>query len=161
MSRFAIFEIHPSEMRNTKHPNLKFLDITRKIRNIVHNAQIAEGIIAIAVLHTTATIAMIEREAGLIVNDLADLVTRLVHDQKNCSHDRPHRLERLTKKLNRREPENGVSHLRVMLLNIASSIMVIIHEQKLLLGTWQRIIFIDGDPQNEATRTVAIQIIGE
>lgn len=117
------------------------LDITDKIKNVVENTDISEGVCRIFVPHTTAGITINENADPSVKNDIIKHLKDLVPKNANFSH----------------MEGNSDAHIKSSLTG--PSISILIHEGRLILGTWQGIMFTEYDgPRN---RKVYIQIQGE
>jgi secondary thiamine-phosphate synthase enzyme len=118
-----------------------FLDITDKIKNIVDEEGISEGICRVFVPHTTAGITINENADPSVKKDIITHLKDLVPKDANFSH----------------MEGNSDAHIKSTLTG--PTLTVLIHEGKLILGTWQGIMFAEYDgPRN---RTVFVQIQGE
>jgi len=117
---------------------IEVIDITSKIRELVRNSGVRNGVVIVFVPGSTAAISTIEFESNLI-EDFKEL------------------LSKLAEKGGWRHPINAHSHLRATLLS--PSITVPIVDGELTLGVWQQIVFIELDtrPRN---RRVIVQVIG-
>jgi len=117
------------------------LDITDKIKNLVKESKISEGTCRIFVPHTTAGITINENADPSVKKDIIQHLKELVPKNANFSH----------------MEGNSDAHIKSTLTS--PSLTVLIHENKLVLGTWQGIMFTEYDgPRN---RKLYIQIQGE
>ena len=117
-----------------------FIDITRKVAEIVHRSQVRQGICQVFVPHTTA---------GVTINENAD---------PDVVHDLLAALNTMAPALRYRHGEgNSPAHLKSLLTG--SSVMVPVEDGALRLGTWQGIYFCEYDGPRQ--RRVQVQIIGE
>lgn len=121
-------------------------NVTGKIRELLTTTGYRDGIVTIFVMHTTASVMVIEDEPGLR-SDTRTIWDRLIPADPQWQH-------------NTRNPgeDNGHSHLRGQLQG--QSLTVPFAEQDLLLGTWQQIVVVDFDTRSR-TRKIIVQIIGE
>ncbi|HUS50486.1 MAG TPA: secondary thiamine-phosphate synthase enzyme YjbQ [Candidatus Paceibacterota bacterium] len=121
----------------------EIINITDKIRKIILESGIKNGICVIHSLHTTA---------GIIINEISD---------KNLCDD-------ILKKFDDIVPEkefykhnlydnNANAHIKSSIIGLSKSI--IIKDSNLLLGTWQEIGLIELDGPRQ--RKIFIKIIGE
>src|SRR5213594_2756364 len=106
---------------------------------------IKNGVVFLFVPGSTAALTTIEHEPGLLV-DLPSMLERV------APRDGPYEHER------RWHDGNGHSHIRASL--IGPDLSVPFERKKLMLGTWQQIVFIEFDvrPRN---RTVIVNSMGE
>lgn len=119
----------------------ELIDITDRVRAVVKESGIKEGICVISTRHTTSSIIINENERGLR-NDILGLLETLVPENKSYAHNQI--------------DNNADAHLRAVLLG--NSVTIPIEDGHLVLGTWQSIFFVELDgPRN---RSVTIKIIG-
>ena len=121
------------------------LDINVEVCRQVAESGLAEGIVTVFVAGTTAAVAIMEHEPGL-VQDLQTAMERLIPREIPYQHN----------VLNR--DDNGHAHTRATLLG--PSLVVPFVDKKPLLGAWQRIVLIDFDSRPRS-REVLFQIMGE
>ena len=121
------------------------IDITYEVTKIVEQSGIENGLVTIYCRGSTGTITTIEFESG-VIKDLQRALEKIAPSNVPYEHDK------------RWGDGNGFSHVRAALMKPSLSIPLI--QQKLILGTWQQIVFIDFD--NRARhREIFVQIIGE
>ena len=123
----------------------QMLDITGQTGQAVQESKIQDGIVTLFAPGSTAALTTIEYEDGAL-QDFQRLFDEIVAAQRHYAHNA------------RWGDGNGHSHVRAALLG--PSLTVPFVEGKLLLGTWQQIIFVDFDNRSR-NRTVIVQIIGE
>ncbi|HDL18546.1 MAG TPA: YjbQ family protein [Bacteroidetes bacterium] len=119
-------------------------DITGKIQSQLAQSQIKDGLITLFIPGSTGAITTIEYESGLL-KDLPDFLEKIIPQNKSYHHDKTW------------GDGNGYAHLRASLLG--PSLSVPVQNGKMILGTWQQIIFIDFDNRSRQRRIV-VQIIG-
>lgn len=124
---------------------VQIVDITGMVQRAISESKSTNGIVTVFVPGATGAITTIEYEPGLL-NDLPRILERI--SPKNLDYE--HEL--------RWHDGNGHSHCRASILG--PSLTVPFTQKKLILGTWQQIVFIELDvrPRN---RNVILQIIGE
>jgi secondary thiamine-phosphate synthase enzyme len=120
-------------------------DITLEVENIAINSAIRNGIVSIFTPSATSAITTIEYESGAL-EDLHQALDEIAPPMREYQHNL------------RWGDGNGHSHLRAALLGPSLCIPLI--EKKLLLGTWQQVLFIDFDVRPRQ-RKVSVQIVGE
>ncbi|MEW6455426.1 MAG: secondary thiamine-phosphate synthase enzyme YjbQ [Acidobacteriota bacterium] len=120
-------------------------DITEEISDLVKKYGVKNGHVLIFVAGSTGGLTTIEYEPNLI-KDFKEIIEKIIPSSKSYHHDSTW------------GDGNGFSHLRASL--IGSSLVVPISEGKLLLGTWQQIVFIDFD-NRPRRREIKVQISGE
>ena len=117
--------------------NFEIIDITSKINDLI---DVENGIISIFSRHSTSAIVVNENESGLL-RDLEFTLNNLITDKFTYEHDRI--------------DNNAKSHLKSFLLS--SSECLPIKNNKLDLGTWQSVFFIELDgPRQNRTRSLTI-----
>lgn len=121
------------------------IDITDKVSEIVEKSKIKEGVCIISCPGSTCGITTLEYETGLI-KDLKRILEKIVPATENYEH---------CKKWG---DCNGYAHIRSALFK--PFLTVPIEEGKLLLGTWQQIVFLDFD-NREREREIFVKVIGK
>lgn len=121
------------------------VDITESVRRAVIESELTEGLAAVFVPGSTASVTTIEHEEG-VIEDLRQAIERLVPSDIPYRHDA------------RWQDGNGFSHVRAALLK--PGITVPFRDRTLLLGTWQQIVFIDFD-NRPRKRRIIVQLVGE
>jgi secondary thiamine-phosphate synthase enzyme len=133
------------ERISTKGEN-DILDITEIVSNIVKKSNIKNGLINIFIPGSTGAVTTIEYEPGLCEYDLPEALNRIA--PKNAKY--MHHL--------RWGDDNGHSHVRASI--IGPSLTIPIKNGKLLLGTWQQIVFLELDTRPR-DRRIVFTVIGE
>ena len=118
------------------------LNITNEISQLVKESKIKKGICVVSVPHATATLIINEDEAG-VKDDILQQVLALA-PKKDYKHDRI--------------DNNARAHIISAILG--SSKTITISENRLQLGSWQEIFFVELDGPR-AERTVEVEILGE
>jgi secondary thiamine-phosphate synthase enzyme len=118
----------------------EIIDITSRINELI---DINEGIISIFSRHSTSAIVVNENEKGLLA-DFEFTLENLITDKYSYSHDRI--------------DNNARSHLKSFLLSSGESLPV--KNQKLDLGTWQSVFFVELDGPRRS-RTITLTMVGE
>lgn len=121
------------------------IDITDEVTKIIEQSGIENGLVTIFCRGSTGTITTIEFESG-VIKDLQRALEKIAPSNIPYEHDK------------RWGDGNGFSHVRAALIKPSLSIPLI--KKKLILGTWQQIVFIDFD-NRERNREIFVQIIGE
>lgn len=119
------------------------IDITDKVSEIVTKTKVKDGICLISCPGSTCGITTMEYESGLI-EDLKRILEKIAPMSKDYEH---------CKKWG---DCNGYAHVRSTLLK--PFLAVPVENEKLLLGTWQQIIFLDFD-NRPRQRTINVKII--
>lgn len=121
------------------HQRTEILDITSEVQKKVQESDQQEGVCCIFVPHTTAGVTINENTDASVKEDILQELQKVIPFE-----DHYHHLE-----------GNSAAHIKSSL--IGSSVMVIIEEGQLKLGTWQGICFCEFD--GPRTRKVWIKII--
>ena len=137
-------ETHTIEFSTKGHNQL--VDLTDKVQQVLNKSGYNEGNITLFAIGSTTGLSTVEYEPGLVHHDVAEMYQKIApygvsyHHNQTCGDD------------------NGAAHLRSTLTG--SSLVVPFINQKLILGTWQQIIFIDFDTRARS-RKVVVQIMGK
>jgi secondary thiamine-phosphate synthase enzyme len=129
----------------------RFVDLTELVDERVRRSGVASGVALVQSLHTTAAQAVNENEP-LLLTDLERTLDRLAPAGLDYAHDDLERRGPLPPD----ERRNGAAHCRALVL--APSLTLLVEEGRLVLGRWQRILFVELDPPGE--RDLAIAILG-
>ena len=119
---------------------VEVLDITDRVRDAVRKAGNKDGIAVVYTLHTTTAIAINEAEPGLM-DDIVSTLSKLIPAGAGYKHDRV--------------DDNADAHIRAVILG--NSVVVPVENGELMLGTWQRILFIELD--GPRTRRVLVKVV--
>ena len=134
-TRYLEFETHSGEV----------LDITDEVQEALEKTSLKTGVVTVFVTGATAAVTTIEYEDGLVA-DLGDALQRIAPAEIDYAHNE------------RWHDGNGHSHIRASLLG--PSLCVPFCERRLMLGTWQQIVFLELD-NRPRKRKVVVQIMGE
>ena len=121
------------------------INITAETSSAVLNSGLDNGSVTIFVPGSTGSITTVEYEPGLI-SDLKVFLEKIAPKADTYQHNI------------KMKDGNGHSHVRASLLG--PGITVPFSDNKILLGKWQQIVFIDFD-NRPRDREIIIQIIGE
>lgn len=99
------------------------IDITREVEQVVHGADISQGLCHVFVHHTSASLIITENADADVRRDLESYIARLVVDgDPNYRHDQE-------------GPDDMAAHIRSVLTQ--SEITLPVRVGRLALGTWQ------------------------
>jgi len=128
---FLMKELHiSSNQRN------QMIDITTNIQHVIKEEKINDGVVIVYIPHTTAGITINEGADPSVQQDIIETLQKLIPAHTNYKH----------------MEGNSDAHIKASLLG--SSVTVLVTKGTLILGTWQRIFFYEGDgPRN---RTVYV-----
>ena len=119
---------------------VEVIDVTFYVEKAIKESSIEQGICLIYTLHTTTGIVVNEAEPGLI-QDMTSLVVSLAPKGAGYLHDR--------------NGGNAHAHLQAMLLR--NSAVIPVENKRLILGTWQKILFVELDGPRK--RWVCVKLI--
>ena len=120
-------------------------DLTPTVQQAIHQSNLKDGTVTIFCPSATSGLTTLEYESGCI-QDLQRLFDEIISPNRDYAHNA------------RWGDGNGHSHIRAALLGPSLTVPFI--DQKLTLGTWQQIIFVDFDTRSRR-RNLVIQLIGE
>jgi len=138
-------EIETHSIQVETRGNCDILDITTAVSNLISNHDFVEGNVLVFAGGSTAGITTIEYEPGLL-KDYPKFFDRIAPVNLNYDHD------------NTWHDGNGHSHIRAAIQG--ASLTVPFSKGRLLLGTWQQIIFVDFDNRSRR-RDITVQITGK
>ena len=105
----------------------EMIDITNDIKKLIKNKKIESGEILIFIPHTTAAVTINEGADPDVQHDIITFLNRLIPKNNDFHHIEG----------------NSDAHIKTSL--IGSSEKIIINENKMLLGTWQHVFFVEWD----------------
>jgi len=124
----------------------QLVDITDKVQKVLSQSGHSEGNITLFAIGSTTGLSTVEYEPGLVHHDVAEMYQKIAPYGVDYRHNQTW------------GDDNGAAHLRSTLTG--SSLVIPFIHNKLVLGTWQQIIFIDFDTRARS-RKVIIQVLGE
>jgi secondary thiamine-phosphate synthase enzyme len=117
------------------------VDITARVKAAVTRSKVGDGVVVVAVAHTTAAVFVNENADPDVQKDLLTALERAVPSDAKYSH----------------AEGNGPAHVKSVL--IGGSITLPVRDGEVALGTWQGIYFAELDGPRD--RTATITVIGE
>ncbi len=117
---------------------VQFLDITSRVQEMVDETGIKDGLVMVYVPHTTAGITINENADPSVRHDIIMQLDKIVPQRGNYTH----------------AEGNSPAHIKASIMG--SSVMVIVVEGRLNLGTWQGIFFCEFD--GPRSRKVQIKV---
>jgi secondary thiamine-phosphate synthase enzyme len=117
------------------------IDITARVKAAVTRAKIGDGIVTIAVAHTTAAVFVNENADPDVQRDLLTALERMVPRDATYEH----------------AEGNGPAHIKSVL--VGNSVTLAIRDGAVALGTWQGVYFAELDGPRE--RSATITVIGD
>jgi secondary thiamine-phosphate synthase enzyme len=125
----------------------QLLNITERINEVVRKSGIRNGFVHLQSLHTTTAVFLNEWQEALL-DDVKCFLDEAVSSDKYYRHNDPQHSDC--------ERSNADSHLRGMLMG--QSLLLQVRNAKVLLGTWQSIVFAEFD--GPRSRSLAVQVSG-
>jgi len=122
------------------------INITQEVQSAVSKSGIKDGLVNVHIGGSTGAISTTEYEPGLVQHDIKEFLEKIIPYDKNYKHHRTW------------GDNNGAGHLRSFLLKTSQTFPF--KNQRLILGTWQQIIFIECD-EKPRSRTIYCTIVGE
>ncbi len=117
----------------------EFIDITSRLKDIVSDLGIQDGMLIVYVAHTTAGITINESADPSVKADILKTLDKNVPWNDNYSH----------------AEGNSAAHIKASLMG--SSVTILIEKGSLVLGTWQGVFFCEFD--GPRSRKVVVQAI--
>jgi len=135
--------VYQNEIKIKTRNVYDFIDITKSVEKEVEKSKIKNGVIFLNSLHNTACL-IIQENDETIFDDMKKFFDKILPLNEKYSHSYEGSL-------------NATAHLKSNLLS--HSITIPIKNGSLVLGTWQRIIFVELFEPRE--RRVFVTILGE
>ena len=126
----------------------QFLDVTRRIQEVVYRSGVRNGLLLVHSLHTTIALFINEFQSALL-DDMVFILQKLIPRQDGYLHDDP--------RYSDCDRANAHAHLRATLLG--HPIALGVANGEILLGQYQSVILAKLDGPRE--RQLQVQIIGE
>ncbi len=126
---------------------LQLMNITDRINEFVRKSGVREGLVHMQSLHTTTAVFLNEWQNALL-EDVKTFLGGLVEREQYWRHNDP--------QFSDCERANADSHLRGMIMG--QTLCLQVRNGKVLLGTWQNIIFAEFD--GPRSRSLAVQVSG-
>jgi len=135
---------HKSVIELNTKGEMDIIDITHDVQEIVEESGIENGIVLIFCPGSTGAITTIEYEDGLLY-DLPQALEKIAPKNAYYRHEE------------KWHDGNGHSHVRASI--IGPSLTVPIENRRLILGTWQQIVFVECDVRARK-RKIIVHIVG-
>lgn len=107
----------------------ELVDITDKVKEIVKNSKIKQGICFLYTPHATAAITINENADPNIQTDIIKAINNIVPEHDNYLHDSI--------------DNNAAAHIKSTLIGVSTHIPI--SNSELQLGTWQDVFFCEFD----------------
>ena len=128
------------EKFNLDTPREGFINITARVRQIVKNSNVQQGICQVFIPHTTAGVTINENADPDVVIDMLAALEKMVPDLPYCHGE-----------------GNSPAHVKSSLMGC--SITLPVENSNLILGTWQGVYFCEFDGPRQ--RSVCVQVVGD
>jgi secondary thiamine-phosphate synthase enzyme len=115
------------ELHVTSKKRSEMIDITIQVQHVVEEEHVSEGTVLVYVPHTTAGVTINEGADPSVQRDIIATLDRLIPETGEYQH----------------AERNSDAHIKASLLG--SSVTILVHNGKLVLGTWQHVFFYEGD----------------
>jgi secondary thiamine-phosphate synthase enzyme len=115
------------EIKVASNRRNEMIDITSDIQKLVEDEDMQKGFVIIYVPHTTAGITINEGADPSVQRDIIETLKKLVPESGNYHH----------------MEGNSDAHIKASIFG--SSVTVLVDNNRLVLGTWQHIFFVEGD----------------
>lgn len=126
---------------------LQLMNITDRVNEFVRRSGVREGLVHLQSLHTTTAVFLNEWQDALL-EDVKTFLGGLVEREQYWRHNDP--------QFSDCERANADSHLRGMVMG--QTLCLQVRNGRVLLGTWQNIIFAEFD--GPRSRSLAVQVSG-
>jgi secondary thiamine-phosphate synthase enzyme len=139
-TRGISMRIHHQTFTFSTEGEIDFVDLTGKVREVVSESGVKNGLVHVFAPHATGVIVLTEYESGLL-DDIKEVLEKLIPRRASYGH-----------------PSNAHSHLRSMFLCPDRTLPIV--DGRVALGTWQSLFFIETDV-HPRRRTVIVKVLGE
>jgi len=127
-------------------PYCDVINITQQVQNIISESEVKNGIVNVHNTGSTGGISTTEYEPGIVKNDIEEFLECIIPYDEDYKHHRTW------------GDHNGAGHLRSFLLKTSQTFPF--KDKKVLLGTWQQIVFCEFD-EKARSREITVTIIGD
>ncbi len=134
---------HPSILRVETRPRA-FVDVTKRVEDAVRESGVKNGICAIFLRHTSASIVIQENADPAVLRDLQKWMSKVAPESDVYEHDAE-------------GDDDMPAHLRTAVTKSSESIPIV--DGRLALGTWQA-IYVWEHRAHAHTRELVVQILG-
>jgi len=147
MRTLAAIKVVTTTLAVPTRAHIEIQDLTDRVAELPGVDEIAHGAVLIHSLHTTTGLVINEHQDALL-HDIATMLQKVVPEDGTYRHNDPAYSD-----CNR---ANAWSHLGALVLG--QTLQIPIEQGRLVLGTWQRVLFCELDgPQ---TRRIYVQVMG-
>src|SRR6059058_2791315 len=136
-------KVHTEYLKFHTRKHREYVHITPQVEAIVKKSGVREGMVLVSAMHITAGVYVNDDESGLI-EDIDKWLDGLAPFQQNYKHHQT-------------GEDNGDSHLKALLIH--HQVILPVTNNKLDLGTWQRVFYAEFDGQR--SKRVILKVMGE
>jgi secondary thiamine-phosphate synthase enzyme len=129
-------------LRIKTEKRIDFVNITERVRQIVRESGVVDGIVLVNPMHITASVFVNDAENGLI-KDFEEWLEKLASKDFNYHHHQT-------------GENNGFSHLWRTIMGRET--VVSVSNRELDLGTWEQIFYGEFDGQRE--KRILVKVLG-
>jgi len=137
--------MYRKELHVTSDREGEIINLTDKVRDVVLESGVEEGVACLFVQHSTAALTIIEYEKGVLA-DLQRALSVFAPDDIPYAHN------------TKWGDGNGRSHVKAAL--VGPDLTVPVASGELHLGTWQQIVLLELDVNAGRTRTIICTVMG-
>lgn len=137
--------VKTGSLRLKTRGNTDIQDITAEVAKLVEQSGLKDGMVTVFCPSSTSGLTTVEFEPGALA-DLQRMFEELAPSNREYAHNATW------------DDGNGHSHMRASLLGPSLTIPFV--DQRLTLGTWQQVIYVDFDIRPRQ-RELVVQMIGE
>jgi len=141
-------KFHSSSFSIQSRRKMEVIDVTSRVSEIVERSGVKNGLANVWIPHTTAAIAVNEHDTDLW-DDILAVMEKLVPIKGNYRHNAKYGWI----------PREQNAHAHILNCLIKPAVTLPIENGRMLIGTWQSILFIEMD--GPRTRTVYVHVLGE
>ena len=134
---------HTKHLTINTRERIQFVNITDKVKEVVEESGVQEGIVLINPMHITASVFINDNESGLI-QDFKEWLEKLAPIKKDYRHHQT-------------GEDNGFAHLWRTIMGRETS--VAITNGKLDFGPWEAIFY--GEFDGQRNKRILIKVLGE
>ena len=134
---------HTKHLTINTRERIQFVNITDKVKEVVQESGIQEGIVLINPMHITASVFINDNESGLI-QDFKEWLEKLAPMKKDYHHHQT-------------GEDNGFAHLWRTIMGRETS--VAITNGELDFGPWEAIFY--GEFDGQRNKRILIKVLGE
>jgi secondary thiamine-phosphate synthase enzyme len=142
---------HREEIEVRTRAALEFVDVTARMTEVVERSGIAEGLVSVQSMHTTAAVVVNENEP-LLLADLRAALERVAPRHLSYRHDDFAQRAAVAPD----EPANGHAHCQALFLRASETLALA--RGRACLGRWQRLFLVELD--GPRTRTLGVTVLG-